>query len=686
MAPLKVSSPFTIPPQLLVFILSLSLLQIPSVVNGHAIPDSYSLKPDSLFKKTELFPSTISILFSERPDPKASYIHVTNSDGKRIDNHDFKITGENNRIGKVTVDRALIAEDVYSVSWATLSLDDGHVSKGTYVAGVGNSLPTDTLSKNISNSVYTPALAAAKIAIVIGQVYILGFIFCQLFILKDIRRKGVKNTIDFILTRRFTSAVIILSIVITVATTVLPLIQSIAISETESEYIKNLSLLYFETANGYIWIAKILSCVIIVFEAYCYNRMIACDLKENFSRSPIKRTVLLYFLLISITIFIAINSLTSHSSAIPSQLLGILSDFIHNVVVSIWIGGLMYISYVFLPNVITISKNINMKGQQIIAQPISILLLTLSRFSVISAICVGIAGLTGLSLAWFHIHSMNELIISDYGRTLVIKLSLVLPLVILGGYHQFWISRLVKILHSEESNESRQSKVYFAKRFSRLKSTIKIECILAAGVLCTASYLAVTSPPLQNTEVGQRESTAGTSQFTQTEFIRALETQGIPINFVISPFVTGFNNITINFPNNNEIINKISNVLIEFKKRDQSLGPIFAKLIKKNQTAFSTYGGYLGQAGEWDIKVIVQRLNSYDLNYRLTLAMNNTIGALHRQNDTHSMKIEDETNKSSDMNLPVALVSPIVIALSAYFSIRALRHFRVARETLGLGN
>ncbi|HJU79880.1 MAG TPA: copper resistance protein CopC, partial [Nitrososphaeraceae archaeon] len=108
------------------------------VVYGHAVPDRYSLQPNSLIDTLQVFPSNVSILFSERPDPKVSHIHIIDSKGQRIDKDDFRITGEDGREGSISLDKNLIGEGVYSISWLTLSLDDGHVAKGTYVVGVGN--------------------------------------------------------------------------------------------------------------------------------------------------------------------------------------------------------------------------------------------------------------------------------------------------------------------------------------------------------------------------------------------------------------------------------------------------------------------------------------------------------------------------------------------------------------------
>ena len=342
----------------LIIIMSLFFPPKLNIVNGHAIPDRYTLEPNSLIEKPELFPSNISIIFSERPDPKVSYIHITNSEGNRIDNNDFKITGDNDRRGTVKINTSLIGEGVYAVSWSTLSVDDGHVSKGSYVVGVGvaSSITANTGMKNVTvtNPIYSPIMSLAKIPIIIGQVYILGFASSQIMIWKDIRRQDLRNIIDLILIRRFANPIIILSLVMIAAATLIPIIQSAMISETQSEYMKNLALLYFETANGKVWLIRVISCIIVAFAAYYYGKDVTNEANRSNSTSRrTKRTFLLYILLTAVLLFIATNSVTSHSSSLATwSQLGILADFIHSVVVSVWIGGLMYIFYVLFPKYI----------------------------------------------------------------------------------------------------------------------------------------------------------------------------------------------------------------------------------------------------------------------------------------------------------------------------------------------
>src|SRR5919109_1699150 len=113
----------------------------PNTVYGHANPVSYSPPANAVInmqqqQQSKLLPDKVVILFSERPEPKVSYIHVTNSKNERVDNNDFKITGQNDREATVTLDKSKLSEGVYNVSWLVLSGDDGHITKGTYVFSI----------------------------------------------------------------------------------------------------------------------------------------------------------------------------------------------------------------------------------------------------------------------------------------------------------------------------------------------------------------------------------------------------------------------------------------------------------------------------------------------------------------------------------------------------------------------
>ena len=123
------------------FLVVLGILNSSINVFGHANPVLYNPPSNSIFQLDQLLPTNVTIIYSERPETKASYIHVLNSLSERVDNNDFKIIGQNERGAVVTLDSTKLSNGTYTVSWLVLSKDDGHITKGSYVFTI-----TDPLS------------------------------------------------------------------------------------------------------------------------------------------------------------------------------------------------------------------------------------------------------------------------------------------------------------------------------------------------------------------------------------------------------------------------------------------------------------------------------------------------------------------------------------------------------------
>ncbi len=107
-------------------------------VYAHANPTSYLPASNSVIEADATLPEKVVITYSERPEPKASYIRVTNSANERVDKNDYKISNTNAREASVSVDTSKLEPGVYTVSWLALSRDDGHITRGSYVFTVGS--------------------------------------------------------------------------------------------------------------------------------------------------------------------------------------------------------------------------------------------------------------------------------------------------------------------------------------------------------------------------------------------------------------------------------------------------------------------------------------------------------------------------------------------------------------------
>jgi copper transport protein len=218
------------------------------------------------------------------------------------------------------------------------------------------------------------------------------------------------------------------------------------------------------------------------------------------------------------------NSMVSHNTALsflPS--LAISLDWFHFMAVSMWLGGLFYISSILLMMIkLSIRKNGNIddtvsKSSDVITvhDTSYFLALLLPYFSLIATISLGIIGVTGLYMAWIHLHTAEAIFTSSYGNILTVKLLLILPMVILGGYHQIklhgslmTVASLIKGRHKQqgakinaynmESSSDNNKGSQFSSQYDpsrKFSKTIRIESLIGIGVLVAASFLTITSPP-----------------------------------------------------------------------------------------------------------------------------------------------------------------------------------------------
>ncbi len=183
--------------------------------------------------------------------------------------------------------------------------------------------------------------------------------------------------------------------------------------------------------------------------------------------------------------------------------------------------------------------------------------LLLPKFSLLATISLGIIGVSGLYIAWIHLHSFSALFDTSYGNILIIKLLTILPVIVLGAYHQVTLHNYMNVIGSiakkdsntkdreqskisssssssfkdkkktlqsffsnknriinnskffnikdKNSNENKNyinddenmltEKEYTSDTYSKFSKTIKLESLLAIAVLFIASILTITSPP-----------------------------------------------------------------------------------------------------------------------------------------------------------------------------------------------
>src|SRR2546426_1682192 len=159
---------------------------------------------------------------------------------------------------------------------------------------------------------------------------------------------------------------------------------------------------------------------------------------------------------------------TVSSHAVGSGPTAIVLDWAHLLGTSLWVGGLLPLWLVL--------RGVSNKERRVVAG------ILVPRFSRMAAIAVAVRAVTGVYSAPVHVPSLPALTVTTYGRTLLIKLLLVLPAVALGAYNRFVLRPRIEGQRPEDGAPH------------RLLRSLSVEITLGATILLVVAVLTITPP------------------------------------------------------------------------------------------------------------------------------------------------------------------------------------------------
>ncbi len=397
-------------------------------------------------------------------------------------------------------------------------------------------------NSNTTEAVTSTNDAILKSILIISQVSILGVTFSY-FVFhgisdretrkhKESKEEEKKENKDFIYgddqyLKRFTVIVSLCCISITLASTGIVLVSAYELSrETTMDLPSTFSILY-PTSVGQVWAIRIATALLAMGLAITHYALKKRATKKktkgynhakNHSSKNSSPTILILLVVIIIisSVNLYSNSMISHSNALPFfSSLAVSVDWIHFMAVSIWIGGLFYLSTILLKGLrsslynhrsgdTNTNNNDNKDETKNSLKNTQHTLILLTYFSLIAIVSLTVIGITGMYLGLVHLQSINAIFDTAYGNILIIKLSLTVPLILLGRYNQLKIQKYAKssknILKEDINNENPNTPLIVHNEnslsfFKTVNRSIKIETIIGISVLVAASFLSVTSPP-----------------------------------------------------------------------------------------------------------------------------------------------------------------------------------------------
>jgi len=151
-------------------------------------------------------------------------------------------------------------------------------------------------------------------------------------------------------------------------------------------------------------------------------------------------------------------------------------DILHMLSVTVWIGGVFYIF---------VGYSVLMKEAG--PEMWTTLKAMMNRFSNLATVCVTVAVLSGVSLAYFSIERTDQLTGTPYGITLIVKVMLASVILAMGAANKFYV-----VPRINSADISRKDDLRHIGR--RLSTFVSIEAYVGVCVMLATALLTHLSP------------------------------------------------------------------------------------------------------------------------------------------------------------------------------------------------
>lgn len=525
-----------------------------NTVSAHAYITNSNPSENEILEEA---PEKVYIEFNEKIQTGFTILNVLNSSGERVDQKNIVINPDTEKSIEVDL-KPELPNDIYTVEWRVVSAD-GHSVSGMLPFSIGElpkgaSFPTQQENGNLTTFI--------SMMINKGFLYIGFSLYMGLFLFYTIwfQKKNLSSTL--IKRTKTVSMTAIILLAISIFTFLVIQTQSyagggIVASIKPTNLLETLS----STKEGTIWIIQIiLLAILFVGQRSIWTKESYFERKHWFIPG-------LAFLGI-----MASKAFLGHPSSSPYETVAILFDFSHFLAASIWLGGMLVI-VLFLREGIFAKEG---EGHDMYWA-------TMEKYSLWALFSVAVLAISGVINASLLIPDFHSLVSTAYGKTLLIKIGLLVFMLIFGAYH------LV-------------SRILLGKK-DFYKKSIKIEIGLGILILLvTSAFTQIQTPTLP----------------IDLPFYKEAELGGYNenISLSITPKKTGVQNQyeVFVFDNNRNPIDPIEQITITLKHGEKETS---FPLTQEKEGHYFAENLQLNQPGKWDVEihVLTDELESLDFSY-----------------------------------------------------------------------
>ena len=525
-------------------------------------------------------PPRVQLWFSEDIEPSFTGAHVLDSTGSPLDKGDAHRLPDDPKALELSLPE--LQPGLYTVAWNAVSAVDGHATSGSFAFTVG-AVPPAASSPGQIAALVDDALSAAQPPPLYQIVYrwlnvlalaLLGgaFAFPWLVLFPVLRALQAGRTppadasparARAAFARRWTKVVWTLFALCVLATLGILVMQALIVGGLSS-----LAQVLSGTRFGLLWWVRV-ALLVALGVLIWLTRVRRLD-----GLSPDRPLALAAALCV---LLLLIQSLNSHAAAIESPpLVALVVDFIHLLGTAIWLGGLVQL-IVVVPALI--------RGMAS-AQQARALAGVVGRFSTVALITVGAIIVSGVYSSIVEVGSIEGLLATLYGQSLLVKSGLVLLVLGIAAFN------LLVVRPGLAQLPLRRAIVFTRSlRFATIA-----EALLAAAILLVVGVL-TSAPPARSAY------DPAPKLLLQTQRV-----DDLLVTFAAVPGLVGTNDLDVKITDQSgRPVTDASVVRLLGTMLDMSMGTQEAAATPVGNGHYALRGDLLSMGGHWSVEVLIRR-------------------------------------------------------------------------------
>jgi copper transport protein len=607
------------------------LFFFPEISEAHAILLHSDPAKDAVLQTA---PTLVRMWFTEPLNPTFSTTRVLNGSRQQVDKNNAHVVAADSTEMDVNLPPNL-PPAVYVVIWRTQSASDGHILTGSFIFTVANpDGSTQKLNGAVpgqdslggSNGAATGQLDGPTLfslimitLVELGAVFWVGAQLWRSFVLQTSDEGKVREQQPILASaeQRFDHLFSIPTLLLIFFTNIGVLLgQAMTLTGGQLAQAFSPSILLNLISGGnfglYWSMREVVVIVALLLTVYALMTKNSSKVfKEIFSWAN---------LILGLALLIALT-LSGHAAAVSGSLVtfAVLSDWLHLLAASLWVGGMMYIATTYIPVIM----------RRATRERIGSLIAVLPRYSPLAIAGVVIMSITGPFNATTRMTSLDQLLATTYGRVLIVKTLLVGGLLLTSAWHVFVLRpRLAKDYKKYSASskaevtgtkseggvatlavpETKSIERDIEQQGRRLINTLRWEPLLGVAVLLCTGLLTVFSGTLVPTNTQNQQSavapvpTTPSNPFTVTQ----KTTDGkFTLTFHVTPNSFGDNEFTVTVLDSKGQPNANVGISLYNTMEDMDMGTRHLNLQPDGKGQFKG-NDQLDMSGHWQVRIDVR--------------------------------------------------------------------------------